>query len=61
MSGDDAARKFELHLLGDLELKTILLRCGLDDPERIVLAAGGVDSEGLSCLAYGREQQGEGE
>ena len=47
MSGDDAARKFELHLLGDLELKTILLRCGLDDPERIVLAAGGVDSEGL--------------
>ena len=55
MSRDDSARKFELHFLIDFELKATLLRCGLDDPERIFLAAGRVNPEGLGRLTYGRQ------
>ena len=51
VSGDDAARKVELHLLGDLEFKVVLFWYSLDDQERIVLAAGGVDPKGLGRLA----------
>jgi hypothetical protein len=47
MGGDDPTRNTQVHFPSDLQLKAISLRSCLDDPERVVLAAWGVDMKGL--------------
>ena len=47
VSGDDASREVELHLLCYLQIEAFSLGSGLDNPESVFLRARGVDMKGL--------------
>jgi hypothetical protein len=53
VSGDDPARKVELHLLGNLKVEAFSFGSSFDDPKRIFLRARGIDVEGFAKKAEG--------
>lgn len=59
MSGDDSARKVELHFLSNLELEAFALRGRLYDPKSIFLRARRIDVEGLAKKADVRKGEKE--